>query len=313
MPAERYARPSRRSEQRACRRRQPCVQDVPCYRPRESPAASEVTARVNLRAASEVLFALGRRHPRLPVAFPRAMPLSSLHALRCPALRETFTATPRARRGTATPSPPRASTSGGLAVPRTSAASFSRRRSSRPGLRRCWPARRTRHRELRHLRPRDPRLSEPQGARVHTRGRGGLTLGLYGLGATVTGSSRRSGLDWGLGSLLVEAARAPHAVLRDGRRPGRSGRGLPAARRIPFQRGRERSLLAGAPDRHRARAGPPGAAQASRRGREGASRPAPAPSWSRSGGAGLHDAAYASTEAATILGFECTHRGAGTT
>jgi hypothetical protein len=54
---------------------------------------------VNLRVASEVLFALGRRYPRLPVAFLRAMPLSLLHALRAPALRETLQSFDSARGG----------------------------------------------------------------------------------------------------------------------------------------------------------------------------------------------------------------------
>jgi len=46
---------------------------------------------MNLRAGSEILFALGRRYPRLPLAFLRALPLPLLHALRAPGLRETFT------------------------------------------------------------------------------------------------------------------------------------------------------------------------------------------------------------------------------
>src|SRR6266404_4847538 len=51
---------------------------------------------MNLRAGSEMLFALGRRYPRLPVAFLRALPLPFLHALRGPALRETFRVAARA-------------------------------------------------------------------------------------------------------------------------------------------------------------------------------------------------------------------------
>src|SRR5260370_37062274 len=51
---------------------------------------------MNLRLGSEVLFALGRRHPRLPLAFLRAMPLGLLHALRAPRLRETFRVAARA-------------------------------------------------------------------------------------------------------------------------------------------------------------------------------------------------------------------------
>src|SRR5437660_10457636 len=51
---------------------------------------------MNLRAGSEILFALGRRYPQLPVAFLRALPLPLLHALRAPGLRETFRVATRA-------------------------------------------------------------------------------------------------------------------------------------------------------------------------------------------------------------------------
>ena len=51
---------------------------------------------MNLRVGSDILFALGRRYPRLPVAFLRAMPLPLLHALRAPALRETLRIATRA-------------------------------------------------------------------------------------------------------------------------------------------------------------------------------------------------------------------------
>src|SRR3989454_6838837 len=51
---------------------------------------------MNLRVGSEILFALGRRYPRLPVAFLRAMPLPVLRALRAPAFRETLRAAARA-------------------------------------------------------------------------------------------------------------------------------------------------------------------------------------------------------------------------
>src|SRR5438067_10653958 len=51
---------------------------------------------MNLRAGSEILFTLGRRYPRLPVAFLRALPLPLLHALRAPGLRETFRVAARA-------------------------------------------------------------------------------------------------------------------------------------------------------------------------------------------------------------------------
>jgi phenylacetate-coenzyme A ligase PaaK-like adenylate-forming protein len=51
---------------------------------------------MNLRVGSELIFALGRRYPRLPVAFLRALPLPLLHALRAPALRETLRIAARA-------------------------------------------------------------------------------------------------------------------------------------------------------------------------------------------------------------------------
>src|SRR5262249_45998463 len=51
---------------------------------------------MNLRAGSELIFALGRRYPGLPVAFLRALPLPLLHALRAPALRESFRIAARA-------------------------------------------------------------------------------------------------------------------------------------------------------------------------------------------------------------------------
>jgi len=51
---------------------------------------------VNLKLASEALFALGRRHPGLPFAVVRALPLGVVHALRAPGLRETFRVAARA-------------------------------------------------------------------------------------------------------------------------------------------------------------------------------------------------------------------------
>jgi phenylacetate-CoA ligase len=45
---------------------------------------------MRLTALSDVLFAVGRRHPRLPLALLRALPLPVLHALRRPGLRATL-------------------------------------------------------------------------------------------------------------------------------------------------------------------------------------------------------------------------------
>ncbi len=51
---------------------------------------------MNLAAFSQLVFAVGRNYPRFPLAFLRAMPLSLLHAMRYPGLRETFRRAPRA-------------------------------------------------------------------------------------------------------------------------------------------------------------------------------------------------------------------------
>src|SRR3989449_5715462 len=64
---------------------------------RSSPTTRDERPRaMNLQLVSEVLFALGRRSPRLPFAFLRAMPLGLLHALRSPGLRATFRVAARA-------------------------------------------------------------------------------------------------------------------------------------------------------------------------------------------------------------------------
>src|SRR2546430_12988010 len=51
---------------------------------------------MNLQLVSGFLLALGRRFPRLPFAFLRAMPLGLLHALRASGLRATFRVAARA-------------------------------------------------------------------------------------------------------------------------------------------------------------------------------------------------------------------------
>src|SRR2546422_7219662 len=64
---------------------------------RSSPTTrDERPGAMNLQLVSEVLFTLGRRSPRLPFAFLRAMPLGLLHALRAPGLRATFRVAARA-------------------------------------------------------------------------------------------------------------------------------------------------------------------------------------------------------------------------
>src|SRR5262249_47123874 len=59
-------------------------------------SATREASQMNLRAGSEALFALGRRYPRLPLAFLRALPLPVLHALRGPGLRESIRIAARA-------------------------------------------------------------------------------------------------------------------------------------------------------------------------------------------------------------------------
>src|SRR3989449_9801425 len=64
---------------------------------RSSPTTRDERPRaMNLQLVSEVLFALGRRSPRLPFAFLRAIPLGLLHALRAPGLTATFRVAARA-------------------------------------------------------------------------------------------------------------------------------------------------------------------------------------------------------------------------
>src|SRR6266480_3433488 len=157
---------------------------------------------VNLQLVSEALFALGRRAPRLPFAFLRALPLGLLHALRAPGLRETFRVAARA-----------SYYRDAFAAARVDVA-----RARRPedlGDFYLTP-------EVLKTRPEallaaTPELAvESSGtsghvARVYLSRReleynarqGGLLLGLYGLGA---GDRLLCSLDlgWGLGSLLVE-------------------------------------------------------------------------------------------------------------
>src|SRR6185503_2838636 len=157
---------------------------------------------MNLRAGSEILFALGRRYPRLPLAFLRAVPLPLLHALRAPGLRETFRVAARApwyRDAFAT-------------------ARVDARRARRPedlGGFYLTP-------EVLKTRP-EALVTGPAELAIESSGtsghvtrvylsrreleynarQGGLMLGLYGLGREDRILSTL-GLDWGLGSLLIE-------------------------------------------------------------------------------------------------------------
>src|SRR5262249_21407460 len=109
----------------------------------------------------------------------------------------------------------------------------------------------------------------------------------------------------GPGLLARRAPGALHAGVLDGRRPRRSERGLRAARRVPLQRARERPLLARAACYHRARArrAPADDAPDPGEGMTPRTRAELEAFWGA-----LVCMTYASTEAATILGFECTHR-----
>jgi len=157
---------------------------------------------MNLRAGSEILLALGRRYPRLPVAFLRALPLPLLHALRAPGLRETFRVAAHA------PWYRDAFAAARVDVGRA-------RRPEDLGDFFLTP-------EVLKTRP-EALLTGPPELAVESSGtsghvtrvylsrreleynarQGGLMLGLYGLGR---GDRLLStlGLDWGLGSLLVE-------------------------------------------------------------------------------------------------------------
>src|SRR5437899_619727 len=157
---------------------------------------------MNLRAGSEMLFALGRRYPRLPLAFLRAMPLALLDMLRGPGLRETFRIAARAP----------------WYRDAFAAARVDVRRARRPedlGDFYLTP-------EILKTRP-EALLTAPPELAIESSGtsghvtrvylsrreleynarQGGLMLSLYGLGR---GDRLLStlGLDWGLGSLLVE-------------------------------------------------------------------------------------------------------------
>ena len=259
---------------------------------------------MSLQLLSDVIFGLGRRAPRLPCALLRAMPLGLLHALRAPGLRETFRVAARA-----------SYYRDAFAAARVDVA-----RARRPedlGDFYLTP-------EVLKTRPEallaaTPELAvESSGtsghvARVYLSRReleynarqGGLLYGLYGLGR---GDRLLCTLDvgWGLGSLLVERGvrQRPLFAMVVGRVDP-----LEAYRRLaeyrfnvvvsdPFWLARLTAIA-----RERGRPGPLKLLMGGGEGITPRTRAELEAFW----GAPLC-MTYASTEAATILAFECTHR-----
>jgi phenylacetate-CoA ligase len=259
---------------------------------------------MNLRFASKALFAIGRRRPRLPVAFLRAMPLGVLHALRGPGLRETFRVAARA-----------AYYRDAFAAARVDVG-----RARRPeDLGDFFLTSEVLKTRPEALLVETPELAiESSGtsghvSRVYLSRReleynarqGGLLLGLYGLGA---GDRLLSTFDlgWGLGSLLVERGirYMPLFAMVVGRVDP-----LEAYRRLAEYRF---NVLVGDPfwlarltaiARERGRPGPMKLLMGGGEGITERARAELEAFW----GAPLC-MTYASTEAATILAFECTHR-----
>ncbi len=259
---------------------------------------------MNFRLASEALFAIGRRSPRLPFAFLRALPLGLLRALRAPGLRETFRVAARAPYYR-----------DAFAAARIDAARV--RRPEDLGDFFLTP-------DVLKTRPEallagTPDLAiESSGTSGHvsrvylsraeleySARQGGLLLGLYGLGR---GDRLLCTLDlaWGLGSLLMERGvrETPLFAMVVGRVDP-----LEAYRRLaeyrfnvlvsdPFWLARLTEIA-----RERGR---PGAMKLLVGGGEGIT-PRTRAELEAFWGAPLC-MTYASTEAATILAFECTHR-----
>jgi phenylacetate-CoA ligase len=259
---------------------------------------------MNLQLASEALFAIGRRHPRLPFAFLRALPLGLLHALRAPGLRATFRQAARS-----------SWYRDAFEAARVDVARV--RRPEDLGDFYLTP-------EVLKTRPEallagTPELAiESSGTSGHVTRvylsrqeleynarQGGLLLGLYGLGA---GDRLLSTLDlaWGLGSLLLERGvrYTPLFSMVVGRVDP-----LEAYRRLaeyrfnvlvsdPFWLVRLTEIA-----RERGRPGPMKLLMGGGEGITPRTRAALEAFW----GAPLC-MTYASTEAATILAFECTHR-----
>jgi phenylacetate-CoA ligase len=259
---------------------------------------------MNLRPGSEILFALGRRYPRLPLALLRAMPLGLLHALRAPGLRETFRIAARV------PWYRDAFAAARVDVGRA-------RRPEELGDFFLTP-------EVLKTRPEALLAGTPELAiessgtsghvtRVYLSRReleynarqGGLMLGLYGLGRDDRILSTL-GLDWGLGSLLVErmVRSLPVFSMVVGRvDPSEAYRRLAEYRfnvvvSDPFWLARLTEIA-----RERGRPGPLKLLVGGGEGITPRTRLELESFWGA-----LLCMTYASTEAATILGFECRHR-----
>jgi phenylacetate-CoA ligase len=259
---------------------------------------------MNLQLVSEILFALGRRSPRLPFAFLRAMPLGLLHTLRSPGLRETIRVAARA-----------SYYRDAFAAARVDVARARRPEDLgdfylTPGVLKTRPD---------ALVTGTPELAiESSGTTGHATRvylsrkeleynarQGGLLYGLYGLGR---GDRLLCTLDlaWGLGSLLVERGvrYTPLFAMVVGRVDP-----LEAFRRLaeyrfnvvvgdPFWLARLTAIA-----RERGRPGPMKLLMGGGEGITERTRAELEKYW----GAPLC-MTYASTEAATILAFECTHR-----
>ena len=259
---------------------------------------------MNLRAGSEMLFALGRRYPRLPLAFLRALPLPVLETLRAPGLRETFRIAARAP----------------WYRDAFAAARIDVRRLRRPedlGDFYLTP-------EILKTRP-EALVTGPAELAIESSGtsghvtriylsrreleynarQGGLMLGLYGLGR---GDRLLStlGLDWGLGSLLVERLMryTPMFSMVVGRVDPREAYERLGEYRFnvivsdPFWLARLTEIA-----RERGRPGPMKVLIGGGEGITPRTRAELESFWGA-----LVCMTYASTEAATILGFECTQR-----
>src|SRR5713226_7448199 len=272
---------------------------------RSSPTTRDERPRaMNLQLVSEVLFALGRRSPRLPFAFLRAIPLGLLHALRAPGLRATFRVAARA-----------SYYRDAFAAMRLDVAKARRPEDLgdfylTPGILKTRPE---------ALVTGTPELAiESSGTTGHATRvylsrkeleynarQGGLLYGLYGLGR---GDRLLCTLDlaWGLGSLLLERGvrSTPLFAMVVGRVDP-----LEAYRRLAEYRFNvivsDPFWLARLTEIARAR-GRPGPLKLLVGGGEGIT-PRMRAELEAFWGA-LLCMTYASTEAATILAFECTHR-----